>query len=95
MIRLLLGLYQLIMYAIRFYEIAMIVYFLLSWIPNARQSTLWDILVRLCEPYVGFFRQFIPAIGGVSFAGILALFTLGVIRYGVGVIFNFLIQIFA
>lgn len=85
--------FRLIMWAIRIYEIALLVYFLMSWIPQARGSSLWNVLASLCEPFVSFFRQFIPAIGGVSFAGIVALLVLGLIQRGVVAIFSFLLNL--
>lgn len=93
MIQLLYMLYNIIMQLIRIYEIALLVYFFMSWIPNARGSSLWNFLVRICEPYVGFFRRFLPPIGGISFAGILAILTLGLIRMGLAAIFSFLINL--
>lgn len=92
MATLLIFLHQLIVYAIRLYQIALVIYFLLSWIPNAYGTGLWEALTTICEPYVSFFRQILPPLGGVSFAGILALITLGIIRQGIDVIFQFLLQ---
>lgn len=65
----------------------------MSWIPEARSSRLGVILAKICEPYVGFFRQFIPPIGMISFAGVIALIALSLIQEGVVVIINFLIRL--
>ena len=66
----------------------------MSWLPGAYQSKLGEILYRICEPYVGFFRRFVPPIGFISLAGIVALIALSLIQNGVIVLFNFLIRLF-
>lgn len=65
----------------------------MSWIPDAQSSRLGIILAKICEPYVGFFRQFIPPIGMISFAGLVALIVLSLIQQGIVVIINFLIRL--
>lgn len=76
------------------YQLILVVYFLMSWLPGAYQSKLGEILYRICEPYVGFFRKFVPPIGFISLAGIVALVALTLIQNGVIVFFNFLIRLF-
>ncbi|SHE38035.1 YggT family protein [Atopostipes suicloacalis DSM 15692] len=76
------------------YQLILVVYFLMSWLPGAYQSKLGEILYRICEPYVGFFRKFVPPIGFISLAGIVALVALSLIQNGVIVFFNFLIRLF-
>lgn len=77
------------------YRLILLVYFIMSWLPGAYQSSLGQILRRICEPYVGFFRRFIPPIGMISLAGLAALFSLTFIEYGVVTIINFLIRLVA
>ena len=48
---------------IQAYSTLIIIYILMSWFPGAYQSKIGQIIVRLCEPYLGFFRRFIPPIG--------------------------------
>lgn len=79
--------------AIDAYRIVLIVYFLMSWLPGAYQSRLGQILYKICEPYVGFFRRFIPPIGFISIAGLVALLGLSLIKSGVVAIINFLIRL--
>ncbi len=76
------------------YRLLLVVYFLLSWLPGAYQSTLGQLLMRICEPYVGFFRQYIPPIGFISLAGLAAYFSLTLVEYGVITVLNFLIRLF-
>ncbi|HLR89157.1 MAG TPA: YggT family protein [Atopostipes sp.] len=90
-------LFQLRTLAIRLidvYQLILLVYFLMSWLPGAYQSKLGEILYRICEPYVGFFRRFIPPIGFISLAGLVALIALSLIQNGVIVLFDFLIRLF-
>ena len=76
------------------YRLLLVVYFLLSWLPGAYQSTLGQLLMRICEPYVGFFRQYIRPIGFISLAGLAAYFSLTLVEYGVITVLNFLIRLF-
>ncbi|OJF96517.1 hypothetical protein AX762_05255 [Alkalibacterium sp. 20] len=91
--QILLALYRLIMQGINLYRIALVVYFLLSWMPGGYQSKLGQILIRICEPYVGIFRQFVPSIGMISLAGIVAFFALNFIEYGVQAVFQLLFNL--
>ena len=85
---------RIILQGIDIYRLLLIVYFFLSWIPQARGSQFEQILAQLCEPYVGFFRQFIPPIGFISFAGLISLIALSFIQMGVSAIFDFLYVLF-
>ncbi|CAH0122512.1 MULTISPECIES: YggT family protein [unclassified Paenibacillus] len=74
--------YVWILYRIYFYMI--IVYVLLSWVPNARESFIGDILGKLVEPYLTPFRRIIPAIGGMlDISPIIALFVLQYVVRGI------------
>lgn len=81
--------------AIDIYRIILVVYFLTSWIPGARQSRLGEIMSKICEPYLQIFRQFIPPIGMFSVASIVAYFALSLIKEGVAVITVALIRFLA
>lgn len=93
MVNIIFQLGNLLLRAIEIYRIILLVYFLMSWLPGAYQSTLGQLLRRICEPYVGFFRRFIPPIGFISLAGLAALFSLTLVEYGVATITQFLIQL--
>ncbi|HAJ69761.1 MAG: YggT family protein [Alkalibacterium gilvum] len=86
--QILIAMHRLILQGINLYRIALVVYFLLSWMPGAYQSKLGQFLIRICEPYVGIFRQFVPPIGMISLAGIVAFFALRFIEYGVTAVFQ-------
>lgn len=94
MANLLNGLLTIILEFISIYRTLLLIYFLMSWLPGAYQSKPGQILMRICEPYVGFFRQFIPPIGMVSLAGLVALLSLTLVQNGVIVVFRFLIRLF-
>ncbi|MEG0496461.1 MAG: YggT family protein [Carnobacterium sp.] len=67
---------------IQVYSTLIIIYILMSWFPGAYQSKIGKIIVRLCEPYLGFFRRFIPPIGMISFSGIVAIVVLNLAQRG-------------
>lgn len=94
MANLLNGLLTIILEFISIYRTLLLIYFLMSWLPGAYQSKPGQILMRICEPYVGFFRQFIPPIGMISLAGLVALLSLTLVQNGVIVVFGFLIRLF-
>lgn len=58
----------------------------MSWVPAAQGSTFGRILARLCEPYLGFFRKFIPPIGMIDFSPIIAILLLTFIERGVKIV---------
>ena len=88
MISLLLGFRQIVHYAIDIYTTLLVIYALMSWLPNARDSKFGYYVARLCEPYLDVFRRLIPPIGMVSFSVIFAILFLNLVRYG----FDVLIQ---
>lgn len=78
------------LYNIYFYML--IAYVLLSWVPNARESFIGQLLGRITEPYLSIFRRFIPPIGGVlDISPIVALFALRFIALGLEAVIRFLI----
>lgn len=66
-----------------FYEILVVVWCILSWLPLREGGIVHDIAVaidRIVGPYLGLFRRFIPPLGGIDFSPIVAMFVLGVLR---------------
>lgn len=78
------------LYQIYFY--LLIAYVLLSWLPNARESFIGEMLGKLAEPYLSIFRRFIPPIGGmIDISPIVALFALRFVVMGITAIVQILI----
>lgn len=61
---------------ISLYSWALIIYILLSWFPNARESAIGQFLARICEPYLDPFRKIIPPIGMIDISPIVAILVL-------------------
>jgi len=68
------------------YQFMIIGYILMSWIPSAQESSIGRLLAKVVEPYLGFFRKFIPPIGMIDFSPIIALLLLDFIRRGVFIV---------
>ena len=58
----------------------------MSWVPAAQQSSFGRLLAKLCEPYLGFFRKFIPPIGMIDFSPIIGILLLSFIERGVKIV---------
>ncbi|MFZ3588001.1 YggT family protein [Bacillus sp. DJP31] len=76
--------------AIRFYTYALIVYILLSWFPNARESGFGKLLARICEPYLEPFKRIIPPLGMIDISPIVAIFLLNFASIGLTALFGML-----
>jgi YggT family protein len=59
-----------------YYSYALIIYILMSWFPNARESAIGQFLARICEPYLDPFRKIIPPIGMIDISPIVAIIVL-------------------
>lgn len=66
---------------VQYYEYAIVIYILMSWLPGARESGLGRFLGRIVEPYLRIFR-FIPPIGMLDFSPIVAILALNFARNG-------------
>lgn len=77
------GLISLIQRLFNVYEVLIVVWCLMSWIPYRPGGIVDDIrgaLGILVEPYLGIFRRFIPPLGGIDFSPVVAILALGVIE---------------
>ncbi len=78
------------LFQIYFYMI--LVYVLMSWLPNVRESFVGELLGKLVEPYLAPFRRFIPPIMGmIDISPIVALFVLQLAQQGVYAILGYLL----
>ena len=66
---------------VQYYEYAIVIYILMSWLPGARESGLGRFLGRIVVPYLRIFR-FIPPIGMLDFSPIVAILALNFARSG-------------
>lgn len=62
--------------AFRIYSFMLIAYILMSWVPAAQNSAIGRMLEKVCEPYLGIFRKFIPPLGMIDISPIVAIFML-------------------
>lgn len=73
-----------------FYQILIIVWCIMSWIPLPREGIVSDVagaVDALVSPYVYLFRRFIPPFGGLDFSPILAIVILHLIeRFIIGIL---------
>lgn len=70
------------------YSFMLIAYILMSWVPAAQGSSFGRLLAKACEPYLGFFRKFIPPIGMIDFSPIIAILLLSFIERGVIIVIS-------
>lgn len=75
------------------YSTLLVIYALMSWLPNARTSGFGQLIARLVEPYLNFFHRFIPPLGMVSFSVLFALLFLRLVEYGTHVVLVFLFNL--
>lgn len=69
-----------------------LIYVLMSWLPNVRESSVGEWLGKLVEPYLAPFRRFIPPIMGmIDISPIIALFVLQLAQRGVFAILEFVL----
>lgn len=71
---------------IQIYYYMIIGYILLSWFPNARESSIGQVIGRLVEPYLSPFRKIIPPLGMIDLSPIVALMSLHFAQYGVSAV---------
>jgi len=77
-------------YIVNFYEILIVVWCLLTWIPMRPGTIVDDIkaaLGRIVEPYLALFRRIIPPLGSIDFSPVVAMLALELIwRAVVGIL---------
>ncbi|WP_153731215.1 YggT family protein [Sporosarcina obsidiansis] len=84
--------YLLISGALQIYSILLVIYILMSWVPSTRETKFGQILAKITEPYLGFFRKFIPPLGMIDISPIAALLALQLIGRGIGQIYLILFR---
>jgi YggT family protein len=63
---------------IELYGLLIVIYVLMSWIPQMSGwiNDLYSVLAKICEPYLSIFRRAIPTAGALDFSPIVALLVL-------------------
>lgn len=75
---------------IQIYSYALLVYILMSWFPNARDSAIGRFLARICEPYLEPFRRMIPPIGMLDISPVVAFIVLNLASSGLVQVFRWI-----
>ncbi|MGB8002267.1 MAG: YggT family protein [Anaerobacillus sp.] len=74
---------------VQVYTWILIIYIFMSWVPNARESSIGQMIASVAEPYLAPFRKVIPPIGGMlDISPIVAIFALQFVQYGIIALFN-------
>ncbi|GLC87540.1 YggT family protein [Lysinibacillus piscis] len=68
------------------YSLMLVAYVLMSWVPAVQTSAVGRFLQKVCEPYLGIFRKFIPPIGMIDISPIVAIFLLNFIKAGLFIV---------
>ena len=92
MIQFLLILQDLIANVLSIYSVLLIIYILMSWVPSMRETKFGQFLGKIVEPYLSFFRQFIPPLGMIDISPIIAIFALRFISDGIDYVFLLIIR---
>jgi YggT family protein len=75
---------------VQIYSYALIIYILMSWFPNARDTKFGQMLAMICEPYLEPFRRIIPPIGMIDVSPIVAFLVLEFATRGLHALFDML-----
>ena len=79
--------YGLIIRLINFYELLIFIWVIMGWLqmfgalPYSRPlHVVMDLLFRLTDPYLGFFRKFLPPMSGLDLSPLVAILALEVLK---------------
>lgn len=75
------------------YYFLIIAYFLMSWLPNVRESSVGVFLGKIVEPYLTPFRKVIPPIGFIDISSLIALFAFRYVYFGIDAVIKFLFEL--
>ncbi|MDO4926711.1 MAG: YggT family protein [Turicibacter sp.] len=64
------------------YQTLIVVYVLMSWIPESRSTQLGRTIGGLVEPYLSIFRRIIPPIGMIDISPLIAFIVLNLAMQG-------------
>ncbi len=83
--------YEILYKLIQLYSWALIIYILMSWFPNARETSIGKFLSRICEPYLEPFRRIVPPLGMIDISPIVAFIVLNLAQGGLTQLFRWII----
>jgi YggT family protein len=81
-------------WAFYIFEILLIIYILMSWVPQAKDSPIGNVIGRIVEPYLSMFRRFIPPISMIDFSPIVAIIALRFVEIGVRSVWFWIVSLF-
>ncbi|WP_261805742.1 YggT family protein [Lapidilactobacillus luobeiensis] len=88
------GLFRLIEILLSVYSAGIVIYALMSWVPNARGSRFGQILARLVGPLFEAIERILPSIFGLSFSPIIALLIVTGVQWAFGQLEMLLLGLF-
>ena len=77
------ALYIILVRLIELYELCIVVWCVMSWLPRTSSDiveTIRGFLGTVCEPYLGLFRKIIPPFSGIDFSPIVAIIVLNLVE---------------
>ncbi|AMB91980.1 YggT family protein [Aerococcus christensenii] len=69
------------------YSFLIVIWALMSWLPNGRESQFGKYLNRIVLPYIEIFDRFIPTLAGISFSPLIAILVLELAMRGLTSLF--------
>lgn len=69
------------------YSFIVLAYILMSWFPNARETSIGQMIGSIVEPFLEPFRRVIPPLGMFDISPLVALLVLNMASRGVAVLF--------
>jgi len=55
------------------YSLMILACVIISWVPDLQRNKLAEILSRIVDPFLAFFRSWIPPIGGLDISPMVAI----------------------
>ncbi|RSL31358.1 YggT family protein [Salibacterium salarium] len=78
---------RILAFGLEIYSYLIIIYILMSWFPNARESSFGQMIGSVVEPYLEPFRRMVPSLGMIDISPIIAIVALRFAGYGVEALF--------
>ncbi|WP_037464679.1 YggT family protein [Shimazuella kribbensis] len=80
-------------WAFYIFQILLIIYILMSWVPQAKDSPIGIGIGKIVEPYLSIFRRFIPPIAMIDFSPIVAIIAIRFVQQGVFAIWIWIVSL--